>query len=129
MACLVKLRAKTFIRDAKNVSRVTFQIENKEKGDTVEKTPEVSKRGHARVLNRSNSNLKRKQPESCSVSDQVANVKQSIQDTLNTIRHFKAELKTRENNLEASLLEVDDLGVFRNQYLLVFLDISNLLVY
>ncbi|XP_013620588.1 PREDICTED: B3 domain-containing protein REM1-like [Brassica oleracea var. oleracea] len=96
--------------DATPVFKFHSKIENKEKGDTVEKTPEVSKRGHARVLNRSNSNLKRKQPESCSVSDQVANVKQSIQDTLNTIRHFKAELKTRENNLEASLLEVDDLG-------------------
>ena len=95
----------------------------------MEKTPEVSKRGRTRVLNRSNSNLKRKHPESCSVSDQVANVKQSILDTLNTIRHFRAELETRENNLEASLLEVDDLGVFLNQDLLVFLDINNLLVY
>ncbi|KAH0901095.1 hypothetical protein HID58_040598 [Brassica napus] len=96
--------------DATPVFKFHSKIENKEKGNTVEKTPEVSKRGHARVLNRSNSNLKRKQPESCSVSDQVGNVKQSIQDTLNTIRHFKAELKTRENNLEASLLGVDDLG-------------------
>ncbi|CAF2147592.1 unnamed protein product [Brassica napus] len=96
--------------DANPIFKFHSKIENKEKGNTVEKTPEVSKRGHARVLNRSNSNLKRKQPESCSVSDQVANVKQSILDTLNTIRHFRAELETRENNLEASLQEVDDLG-------------------
>ncbi|CAN6985374.1 unnamed protein product [Brassica rapa subsp. trilocularis] len=96
--------------DATPIFKFHSKIEIKEKGNTVEKTPEVSKRGHARVLNRSNSNLKRKQPESCSVSDQVANVKQSILDTLNTIRHFRSELKTREKNLEASLLEVDDLG-------------------
>ncbi|RID77727.1 hypothetical protein BRARA_A00611 [Brassica rapa] len=96
--------------DTTPIFKFHSKIENKEKGNTVEKTPEVSKRGRTRVLNRSNSNLKRKHPESCSVSDQVANVKQSILDTLNTIRHFRAELETRENNLEASLLEVDDLG-------------------
>lgn len=90
----------------------------KGKGNTVEKTPEVSKRGRAGVLKTSSSNFKRKQPESCPVSGQVANVKRCIQDTLNTIRHFRAELKTREKNLETSLLEVEDLGVF-----LAFLDI------
>lgn len=93
---------------------------------TVEETPGVEidgQRGRIRASNRLNTNLKRKQPESCSVSDQVANVKQSIQDTLNIIRHFRAELETREKNLEASLLEVDDLGMFLNQDLLAFLDI------
>ena len=96
----------------------------------MERTPGVeidgergSKRGCTRVSNRSNTYLKGKQPESCSVSDQVANVRQSVLDTLNTIRHFKAELKTRERNLEASLLELDGLGMFLNQYLLSFLDI------
>ena len=118
------------------------QIKNKGKGNivtskkralharTAEKTPGVeidgergSKRGCTRASNRSNTNLQRTQPGSCSVSDQVANVRQIIQDTLDTIRHFNAELKTRERNLEASLLEVDDLGMFLNQDLLAFLDI------
>ncbi|XP_018468355.1 B3 domain-containing protein REM1-like [Raphanus sativus] len=108
--------------NANPIFKFHSKIENKGKGkiitrkkrarhlSTVENTPEGSKRGRTRVSNRSNTNLKREQPESCSVSDQVANVKQSIQDTLNTIRHFRGELETREKNLEASLLEVDDLG-------------------
>ncbi|KAJ0251828.1 B3 domain-containing protein REM1 [Hirschfeldia incana] len=96
--------------NANPIFKFHSKIENKGKGNTVEKTTEVSERGRTRVSNGSSSNLKRKQPESCSVSDQVANVKRSIQDTLNTIRHFNVELKTREKNLEASLLEVDDLG-------------------
>ena len=126
MACLVKLRAK-------NVSRVTFQIENKGACESVEKTQGVeidgqrgSKRGHTRVSNRSNTNSRKFQrtlPESCSVSDLVANVKQRIQDTLNTLRHFRAEIETKEKNLEASLLQVDALGLFLNRDLLAFLDI------
>ncbi|KAF8110860.1 hypothetical protein N665_0078s0053 [Sinapis alba] len=108
--------------DANPIFKFHSKIENKGKEkiitrkkraihvSTVENTPEVSKRGRTRASNRFSTNLKRKQPESCSVSDQVANVKQSIQDTLNTIRHFREELETREKNLEASLLEVDDLG-------------------
>ncbi|XP_018469625.2 B3 domain-containing protein REM1 [Raphanus sativus] len=96
--------------NANPIFKLHSKIENKGKGNPVEKTPEVSKRGRTRGSSRPNTNLKRKQPESCSVSDQVANVKQSIQDTLNIIRHFRGELETREKNLEASLLEVDDLG-------------------
>lgn len=45
----------------------------------------------------------------------MTNVKQRIVETLNTVRQFRAELKTRERNLEASLLEIDALGVFLNQ--------------
>ncbi|KAL0698144.1 hypothetical protein Bca4012_054266 [Brassica carinata] len=74
---------------------------------------ERRKRGRPRLSKRdatNSSNLPRTQQESCSVSDQVANVKQSILDTLNTVRQFRAELKAREKNLEASLLEVDALG-------------------
>ncbi|KAF8107940.1 hypothetical protein N665_0116s0139 [Sinapis alba] len=115
--------------DANPIFKFHSKIENKGKGNiitrkkracetsllamTVEETPGVEidgQRERIRASNRVNTNLKRKQPESCSVSDQVTNVKQSIQDTLNIIRHFRAELETREKNLEASLLEVDDLG-------------------
>lgn len=53
----------------------------------------------------------------------MAKVKQSILDTLNTVRQFRAELETREKNLEASLVEVDALGMFMNQDLHDFLDI------
>ncbi|CAH8328427.1 unnamed protein product [Eruca vesicaria subsp. sativa] len=103
--------------DANPIFKFHSKIENKRKEkittrkrrSTVENTAEVSKRGRTRVSNRSNTNFQRKQPESCSVSDQVATVKQSIQDTLNTLRHFRAEIEIKERNLEASLLEVDDL--------------------
>ncbi|WZY68439.1 hypothetical protein YC2023_000679 [Brassica napus] len=105
--------------DANPIFKFHSKIKNKGKGNivtskkralharTAEKTPGVEidgERGSKRGRTRGS------QPESCSVSDQVANVRQSIQDTLDTIRHFNAELKTRERNLEASLLEVDDLG-------------------
>ncbi|XP_033135433.1 B3 domain-containing protein REM1 isoform X2 [Brassica rapa] len=116
--------------DANPIFKLHSKIKNKGKGNivtskkralharTAEKTPGVEidgERGSKRGRTRGS------QPESCSVSDQVANVRQSIQDTLDTIRHFRAELETREKNLEASLLEVDDLGMFLN--LLAFLDI------
>lgn len=79
---------------------------------------EGRKRGRPRLSNRhatNSSNLRRTQQESCSVADQVANVKLSILDTLNTVRQFRAELEAREKNLEATLLEVDGLGMFMNQ--------------
>ncbi|VVB10805.1 unnamed protein product [Arabis nemorensis] len=73
---------------------------------TVKKTPRVEKEGRTRVSNRQ---------ESCSVSDQVTNVKQSIVDTLNTVREFRADLETRERDLEASLVEIDVGKDFGNQ--------------
>ncbi|CAH2077354.1 unnamed protein product [Thlaspi arvense] len=87
---------------------------------SAEKTPSVetegrraSKKGRTGVSNRANTNsrkLRRTQPNSCSISDQVTNVKQSILDTLNAVRHFRAGLEMRETNLEAALLEIDALG-------------------
>ncbi|CAN6826992.1 hypothetical protein Bca4012_007851 [Brassica carinata] len=71
---------------------------------------EKRKRGRPRVSNTNSSNLRRTQQESLSVSDQVANVKLSILDTLNTVRQFRADIEAREKNLEASSLEVDALG-------------------
>ncbi|EOA18211.1 hypothetical protein CARUB_v10006696mg [Capsella rubella] len=50
------------------------------------------------------------QPQSFSVSDQVASVKQGIVDTLNTVRQCRTELETSEQNLQASLLAIDALG-------------------
>lgn len=70
-------------------------------------------RGHTQVSNRTNTisgNLQRLLPPSCSVSDQVANVKQGIVDSLNTVRQCRTELETSEQNLQASLLAIDALG-------------------
>ncbi|ESQ47430.1 hypothetical protein EUTSA_v10028136mg [Eutrema salsugineum] len=56
-------------------------------------------------------NLQRKPPlQSCSVSEQLAKVKQSIVYTLTGIRQFRSELEIKEQNLEASLKELDVLG-------------------
>ncbi|KAL0833780.1 hypothetical protein Bca101_085669 [Brassica carinata] len=106
--------------DVTPIFKFHSKIENKGACESVEKTQGVeidgqrgSKRGHTRVSNRSNTNSRKFQrtlPESSSVSDLVANVKQRIQDTLNTLRHFRAEIETKEKNLEASLLQVDALG-------------------
>ncbi|WZZ24280.1 hypothetical protein YC2023_007681 [Brassica napus] len=106
--------------DVTPIFKFHSKIENKGACESVEKTQGVeidgqrgSKRGHTRVSNRSNTNSRKFQrtlPESCSVSDLVANVKQRIQDTLNTLRHFRAEIETKVKNLEAPLLQVDALG-------------------
>ncbi|CAH2077352.1 unnamed protein product, partial [Thlaspi arvense] len=56
-------------------------------------------------------NLQRKQPpQPRSISDQVSKVKQSVVDTLAGVRRFRSELEIKEQNLEASLLEIDTLG-------------------
>ncbi|XP_010447522.1 PREDICTED: B3 domain-containing protein REM1-like [Camelina sativa] len=70
-------------------------------------------RGRTQVSNRTNTisrNFLSAQPQSCSVSDQVASVKQGIVDTLNTVRQCQTELETSEQNLQASLLAIDALG-------------------
>ncbi|ESQ54031.1 hypothetical protein EUTSA_v10024893mg [Eutrema salsugineum] len=74
---------------------------------------EKEKRGNTQVSNRPTTNsskLQRKQAKPCSVSDQVANVKRGILDTLKTVSQFRAELETREKKLEAALLEIEALG-------------------
>lgn len=79
-------------------------------------------RGRTQVSNRTNTisrKFLRMQPQSCSVSDQVAGVKQGIVDTLNTVRQCRTELETSEQNLQASLLAIDALGAFLNQDLVV----------
>lgn len=110
--------------DANPVLRFCSKVDNKGEGNrrpgkkrAHEEAPMVEtegrKRGRPRLSNRhatNSSNLRRTQQESCSVADQVANVKLSILDTLNTVRQFRAELEAREKNLEATLLEVDGLG-------------------
>lgn len=52
-------------------------------------------------------NLQNTQP--CSVSDKVAKVKQSVLDTLTSIRGFLAKLETMEQKLKDSLQEIDNL--------------------
>lgn len=79
------------------------------------------KRGRAPVSN-SSGKVQRLQPRSCSVSDQVANVRHGIVEALNTVRQCRTELEKREQNLEASLQAVDALGMFLNQDLSVFLE-------
>ncbi|AEE85940.1 B3 domain-containing protein REM5 [Arabidopsis thaliana] len=48
---------------------------------------------------------KLQQTQSCFIFDHVAKVKQSVEDTLNSIRRFRAKLETKEHNLEALLQE------------------------
>ncbi|EOA16495.1 hypothetical protein CARUB_v10004653mg [Capsella rubella] len=56
-------------------------------------------------------NLQGKQPlQPCSISDHVKKVKQSIVETLTDVRRFRSELENKEQNLEASLQEIDALG-------------------
>ncbi|KAL1210424.1 putative B3 domain-containing protein REM4 [Cardamine amara subsp. amara] len=55
-------------------------------------------------------NLHKQPLQPCSISDQVKKVKQSIVDTLTSVRRFQSELEIKEHNLEASLQEIDALG-------------------
>ncbi|KAJ0247416.1 B3 domain-containing protein REM1 [Hirschfeldia incana] len=111
------------LEDANPVLKFCSKVDNKGNGNgrpckkRACEAPRVEteglKRGRPRLSNRdatNSTNLQSTQQESCSVSDQVAKVKQSILDTLNTVRQFRAELEAREKNLEASLQEVDALG-------------------
>lgn len=60
-------------------------------------------------------NLQQKQPlQPCSISNHVKKVKQSIVDTLTDVRRFQRELEVKEHNLEASLQEIDALGMNLN---------------
>lgn len=54
-------------------------------------------------------NLQHSQP--CSVSNQLAKVKQSVVDALTSIRRFRAELDTTEQKVEISLQEINNLGM------------------
>lgn len=56
-------------------------------------------------------NLHKQPLQPCSISDQVKKVKQSIMDTLTGVRRFQSELEIKEQNLEASLQEIDALGM------------------
>ena len=76
----------------------------------VEKRAQVTEEGGTSRSTRADpGNLQQKQP--CSISDHVKKVKQSIVDTLTDVRRFQSELKVKEQNLEASLQEIDALGM------------------
>ncbi|AEE85939.1 putative protein [Arabidopsis thaliana] len=76
----------------------------------VEKRAQVTEEGGPSRSTRADpGNLQQKQP--CSISDHVKKVKQSIVDTLTDVRRFQSELKVKEQNLEASLQEIDALGM------------------
>ncbi|KAF2552611.1 hypothetical protein F2Q68_00037699 [Brassica cretica] len=83
-----------------------------------EKTTEEGEPSHrARASNKTNANqenLQNKQP--CSVSDLLTEVKHSVVSTLTSIRQCREELKTKEQELEDSLQEINNL-VSMLQYL------------
>ncbi|CAH8274687.1 unnamed protein product [Arabidopsis lyrata] len=82
--------------------------ETEPKLDMREKTAED--RVPPRASNKSSGNqenLQHTQP--CSVSNQLAKVKQSVVDALTSIRRFRAELDTTEQKLEISLQEINKL--------------------
>lgn len=65
-----------------------------------------------RASNKSSGNQEKLQhTPPCSVSNQVAKVKQSVVDALTSIRRFRAELDTTEQKLEISLQEINKLGM------------------
>uniref|UniRef100_M4E5D7 TF-B3 domain-containing protein n=1 Tax=Brassica campestris TaxID=3711 RepID=M4E5D7_BRACM len=98
--------------------RMIQASQDEEKKETkVQKKSRVSAVGpshRTRASNRSSvgpSNLQPKQPpQPCSISDQVAKVKQCVVDALTDVRQFRSELEVKERNLEAALLEIDVLG-------------------
>nr|VDC83912.1 unnamed protein product [Brassica rapa] len=76
-----------------------------------EKTAEEGEPSHrARASNKTNANKKNLQnKQSCSVSDQLTEVKHSVVSTITSIRRFREELKTKEQELEGSLQEINNL--------------------
>ncbi|CAA7015269.1 unnamed protein product [Microthlaspi erraticum] len=71
----------------------------------VRETAEGESSRRSRASNQGN--LPHTQP--CSVSDQVAKVKQSVVDALTCVRRFQTQLETMDNKLEDSLREIDNL--------------------
>ncbi|XP_020872305.1 B3 domain-containing protein REM2 isoform X2 [Arabidopsis lyrata subsp. lyrata] len=91
--------------------------ETQEETETrVEKRARVSAGGGSSRRNQASNkpnadpqNLKPRQPP-CSISDRVQKVKQIIEDTLTGVKRIRSELEVKEQNLEASILEIDALG-------------------
>ncbi|CAA7024354.1 unnamed protein product [Microthlaspi erraticum] len=81
--------------------------------DPAETEAQIHKRARfqsCNMLEKTISEAEGRVPQPCSVTLQLAKVKQSIVDTITSVRQFRSELKKKEDNLEASLLEVDILG-------------------
>ncbi|KAG7618053.1 B3 domain-containing protein REM8 [Arabidopsis thaliana] len=81
-------------------------------GPELEKREKTAEKGEpSRASNKSSGkqgNLQKTQ--ACSVTDHVAKVKESVVDTLTSIRRFQAELETMEQKLEDSLQEINKLS-------------------
>ncbi|KAG2244277.1 hypothetical protein Bca52824_093874 [Brassica carinata] len=116
---ILKISSKEASFDRRQQRLIQASRVEKEKETRVQKKARVSAEGgpsshRTRASNRSSAgpnNLQGKQPlQPCSISDQVAKVKQSVVDALTDVRQFRSQLEIKENNLESSLLEIDVLG-------------------
>lgn len=109
--------------------------DSSEEADPAETEAQTHKRARVEccsMMEKTTAEAEPRVPQPCSVTHQLAKVKQSIVDTitsvrqfrseletkeqslvdsLNSVRQFRSELKKKEDNLEASLLEVDILGM------------------
>ncbi|XP_019086204.1 PREDICTED: B3 domain-containing protein REM8-like [Camelina sativa] len=79
------------------------KVEMREK--TAEELGEPSRASHKSCGNQENL----QHTQACSVSNQVAKVKQSVVDALTSVKRFMAELETTEQKLEISLQEINNL--------------------
>ncbi|KAL0891374.1 hypothetical protein Bca101_015357 [Brassica carinata] len=116
---ILKISSKEASFDRRQQRLIQASRVEKEKETRVQKKARVSAEGgpsshRTRASNRSSAgpnNLQGKQPlQPCSISDQVAKVKQSVVDALTDVRQFRSQLEIKENNLESSLLEIDVLA-------------------
>lgn len=111
------------------------QEHSSEEADPAETEAETHKRARVEcisMMEKTTAEAEPRVPQPCSVTHQLAKVKQSIVDTitsvrqfhseletkeqslvdsLTSVRQFRSELKKKEDNLEESLLEVDILGM------------------
>lgn len=99
-----------FEAEASAHKRAKWSQEIKEK--TAEGEPSHRTRA-SKETNANQENLQDKQP--CSVSDLLmTKVKHSVVSTLTSIRRFREELKTKEQELEDTLQEIKNLGEMCN---------------
>lgn len=102
-----------FEAEAQAHKRARVQRWSQETEPNLEMRDKTAEEGEpSRASNKSSGNqgnLLHAQP--CSVSNQVAKVKQSVADALTSIRRCRAELETMEQKLEDSLQEINNLGM------------------
>ncbi|XP_010447530.1 PREDICTED: B3 domain-containing protein REM8-like isoform X2 [Camelina sativa] len=101
-----------FLKFCSKMAKPTFEAEDgiRKKARIQNGEQETDKGEPSRESNKSSGNQGNvQQTQPCSVKDQVAKVKETVVDTLTSIRRFLTELETKEQELQDSLQDINKL--------------------